>query len=139
MDADGTKRNPVDDVVPQQVRQFVLERIDSIAQLEALLMMRNAPDSWWPSSVMAERLYIAEKTCRVELDSLRDRGLLLAKEDSVGCSYRYCPTTGDLRELMDRLIYYYSKHLVPISNLIHSKPRTRVQEFADAFTLKKKE
>jgi hypothetical protein len=138
MNIDGQRR-PVDEVVPQQVRQFVLERIDSIAQLEALIMMRNAPDSWWPSTVMAERLYIGEKTCRVELDALRDRGLLVGKEDSVGWSYRYYPSTGDLRELMDRLVYYYSKHLVPISNLIHSKPRTRLQEFADAFNLKKKE
>ena len=39
------------------------------------------------------------------------------------------PASGELRELMDRLVYYYGKHLVVISNLIHSKPRTRVAHF----------
>lgn len=126
-------------VVPLEVQQFVLDRIGSIAQLEALLMMRNAPDTWWPSSSLAERLYVSERVCRAELDALKAQGLVLGRQDDVGVSFRYSPSTGELREFVDRLVYYYSKHLVPISNLIHSKPRTRVHEFAEAFSLKKKD
>jgi hypothetical protein len=126
-------------VVPLEVQQFVLDRIGSIAQLEALVMMRNAPDTWWPSSSMAERLYVGERVCRTELDALRAQGLVLAKQEDIGWQFRYSPSTGELRELVDRLVYYYSKHLVVISNLIHSKPRTRLHEFAEAFSLKKKE
>jgi hypothetical protein len=33
----------------------------------------------------------------------------------------------------------YAKYLIPVTNLIHTKPRTRVQEFADAFKLRKEE
>lgn len=126
-------------VVPLDVQQFVLERIGSIAQLEALLIMRNAPDTWWPSSSMAERLYVSEHVCRFELEALKGQGLVIARQDEVGSWFRYSPSTGELREFVDRLVYYYAKHLVPISNLIHSKPRTRVHEFAEAFSLKKKE
>jgi hypothetical protein len=126
-------------VVPQDVQQFVLERIGSIAQLEALLLMRNSPDTWWPSSSMAERLYVSERVCRFELEALKTQGLVLSRQDDVGSWFRYSPSNGELREFVDRLVYYYAKHLVPISNLIHSKPRTRVHEFAEAFSLKKKE
>ena len=126
-------------VVPLEVQHFVLERIKSIAQLEALIMMRNAPDTWWPSSSMAERLYISERACRAELDALTEQGLLAAQQDDIGWRFRYAPAGGDLRELIDRLVYYYSKHLVVISNLIHSKPRTRLHEFSEAFSLKKKD
>jgi hypothetical protein len=126
-------------VVPLDVQHFVLERIGSIAQLEALLMMRNAPDTWWPSSSMAERLYVSERVCRAELDALKAQGLLLGRQDDIGWCFRYAPSTGELREFVDRLVYYYSKHLVPISNLIHAKPRTRLHEFAEAFSLKKKD
>jgi hypothetical protein len=126
-------------VVPLDVQQFVLERIGSIAQLEALLIMRNAPDTWWPSSSMAERLYVSDRVCRFELEALKAQGLVTARQDEVGAWFRYSPSTGELREFVDRLVYYYAKHLVPISNLIHSKPRTRVHEFAEAFSLKKKE
>lgn len=129
----------MDAVVPSEVQRFVLDRIDSIAQLEAILMMRNAPDTWWPSCTLAERLYIADQTCRSELHGLCQKGLVVAREEDIGWSYRYAPSNGELREFVDRLVYYYSHHLVPISNLIHGKPRTRIQEFADAFTLKKKD
>ena len=125
-------------VVPLEVQQFVLERIGSIAQLEALIMMRNAPDTWWPSSSLAERLYISERACLTELDALKEQGLLLGREEDIGWRFRYAPSVGELRELVDRLVYYYSKHLVVISNLIHSKPRTRLHEFSEAFWLKKK-
>ena len=126
-------------VVPLEVQQFVLERIGSIAQLEALLIMRNSPDTWWPSSSMAERLYVSERVCRFELEALKTQELVITRQDDVGVWFRYSPSTGELREFVDRLVYYYAKHLVPISNLIHSKPRTRVHEFAEAFSLKKKE
>jgi len=126
-------------VVPVEVQQFVLDRIGSIAQLEALVMMRNAPDTWWASSSLAERLYISESACRAELEALKGQGLLLARQEDIGWQFRYSPSNGELREFVDRLVYYYSKHLVVISNLIHGKPRTRVQEFAEAFSLKKKD
>jgi len=128
-----------DPVVPLEVQHLVLAHIDSIAQLEALIMMRNAPDTWWPSSTLAERLYIGERACRAELDALKDHGLLHARQEDIGWRYRYSPSRGELREFVDRLVYYYSKHLVVISNLIHSKPRTRLHEFSEAFSLKKKD
>jgi hypothetical protein len=77
--------------------------------------------------------------CRSELEALKDQGLVLGRQEDVGWVFRYAPTTGELREFVDRLVYYYSKHLVPVSNLIHSKPRTRLHEFSDAFSLKKKD
>ena len=34
------------------------------------------------------------------------------------------------------LAEHYKRHLIPITNLIHAKPR-RIRQFADAFKLKK--
>ena len=56
------------------------------------------------------------------------------EEDPV---YRYQPHTAHLQQMIDSLAEFYGKHLVPITNLIHSKPKNRVQEFADAFRLRK--
>jgi hypothetical protein len=41
--------------------------------------------------------------------------------------------------MVDRLAELYSKYLIPVTHLIHSKPQTRVREFADAFKLRKEE
>jgi len=94
-------------IVPLEVQQFVLERIGSIAQLEALIMMRNAPDIWWHSCALAERLYISERGCRAKLDALKGQGeLLLGRQENIGWQFRYSPSTCDLLELVDRLVYY---------------------------------
>jgi len=39
--------------------------------------------------------------------------------------------------MLERTAEAYAKHLVPVTNLIHSKPKPRIQEFADAFRFRK--
>jgi hypothetical protein len=55
-------------VIPQEVARFILDRIDSIAQLEAVLLLRQSPDTWWGSKQVADRLYISEEDCAPVLD-----------------------------------------------------------------------
>jgi hypothetical protein len=38
--------------------------------------------------------------------------------------------------MVDRLAHTYSRHLIQVTNLIHTKPR-RLREFADAFKIRK--
>ncbi|OQW33431.1 MAG: hypothetical protein A4E19_03255 [Nitrospira sp. SG-bin1] len=120
-------------VIPKEVARFVLDRIDSIAQLEAVLLLRQSPDTWWECKQVADRLYISEEQCAPVLEELCRQGLLVCMKEQPPPSYRYRPDTGDLREMVDRLAYYYSKHLVPVSNLVHAKAQMRMEQFADAF------
>jgi hypothetical protein len=64
---------------------------------------------------------------------------LAAESVSVPPGYRYQPASAELIALVNRLTAFYAKHIVPVTNLIHSKPKSRIQEFADAFRLKQKE
>ncbi len=126
-------------IIPRDVGQFILTRIDSIAQLEAVLLLRQSPDTWWECKQVADRLYIPEKNCVPILGGLCGQGLLVCVNEQTKPVYRYRPDTGDLREMVDRLAYYYSKHLVPVSNLVHAKARTRIEGFARAFDLTSEE
>ena len=126
-------------VIPQEVARFILDRIDSIAQLEAVLLLRQSPDTWWEYKQVADRLYISEEQCAPVLDGLCRQDLLICMTEQPRPVYRYRPATGDLREMVDRLAYYYSKHLVPVSNLVHAKAQMRMEQFADAFRLFSKE
>jgi len=125
------------DSIPEDVEQFIRKRIDSVAQLEALLMMRSAPQAEWSVAVLAKRLYVSEKQAADLLARLFTDGFLI-KAGSPSL-YRYQPNSDELRQFVDRVAESYSKHLVPITNLIHSKPQTRVREFADAFKLRRDE
>ena len=126
-------------VIPQDVARFILDRIDSIAQLEALLLLRQSPDTWWECKQVADRLYTSEEDCAPVLDRLCHQGLLICMSEQPRPVYRYKPDTGELREMVDRLDYYYSKHLVPVSNLVHAKAQMRIKQFAQAFKFWPKE
>jgi hypothetical protein len=122
--------------IPKDVAQFILEKIDSIAQLEALLLLRSDSEKKWSTRALAGRLYIDEKQTEELLVRLSVQGFVLSSSDEPHL-YKYQPNSMELRRMVDRLAEIYSKLLVPVTNLIHSKPKTRIQEFADAFKLRK--
>jgi hypothetical protein len=125
-----------DSIIPDDISQFVIEKIESVAQLEALLLLRNHPDTDWSVQTLAARLYISEDQTAAVLAILRAQGFVAA-DASDRSLYRYRPNSTELKGMLDRLAEIYAKHLVPVTNLIHSKPKSRIQEFADAFRLRK--
>ncbi|MGA7487723.1 MAG: hypothetical protein WBW74_12415 [Xanthobacteraceae bacterium] len=120
-----------DDLVPDEVRDFIHKHIDSVAQLEALLLLRANPNGHWDAARTAKRLYTTESEIAEVLARLCADGLLVCK-DGV---YRY-ECAPEARQKVDRLASVYSRHLIPVTNMIHAKPR-RIREFADAFKFRK--
>jgi hypothetical protein len=41
--------------IPEDVAQFVTDKIDSVAELEALLLLRNAPEREWTARELSQR------------------------------------------------------------------------------------
>jgi len=121
-----------DDLIPENLRDFILRHIDSIAQLEALLLLRRNPDETWTAEAAAKRLYISEADAANVLDRLCTDGLLHCNDHL----YRFAGQSDEQRQMVDRLADTYSRHLIQVTNLIHTKPR-RLREFADAFKIRK--
>jgi hypothetical protein len=124
--------------IPDDVARFVLDHIYSVAHLEALLLLRNNSNQDWSIGALARRLYISEEQTAELLIVLRAQGFVTASAPDPG-SFRYEPASAELNTMLERLADIYAKHLVPVTNLIHSKPKPRIQEFADAFRLRKGE
>ena len=123
--------------IPEDLRRFVLTSIPSVPFLEALLLMRAAPDQTWRLDMLARRLYVREKTAEDLLaDLCRARIAIPCTEDGVE-GYRYAPADAGLRERIDRLADLYATHLVEVTHLIHSSLDRKAQQFADAFKWRK--
>lgn len=120
------------DPIADDLREFILRNIDSIAQLEALMLLRNDPSSRWDAAALARRLYVSSQESADLLQRLSADGLL----EQVDGDFQYGCRTAELRSLVDRLALTYSAHLIPVTLLIHGKPR-RIREFAEAFKLRK--
>lgn len=127
-----------DDLIPEDIKHFILGKIESVAQLEGLLLLRSNPEPVWDVESVAKRLYISQSQASEVLEHLCAQRLLTATQD-VSTSYRFQPETQNLQQMVDRVAEVYSKYLVAVTNLIHSSSKTRVQEFADAFKLRKRE
>jgi len=126
-----------DDLIPQAVREFISENIDSIAELEALILLFRDPDREWGVSALAERLYARREQTEKAIAKLCQLGLSAANGGAPE-TFRYQPATPELQELVGDIAETYSKYLIPVTNLIHSKPESKVQQFADAFRLRKR-
>ena len=65
-----------DDVIPGDLRDFILRHIDSVAQLEALLLLRANPNEGWDIEQTAARLYVEQGEVAEALARLCADGLL---------------------------------------------------------------
>ena len=121
-----------DQLLPHDLLEFLARHIDSIAQLEALLIARAAPDTVWDAQSASKRLYIGEQEASDTLAHLAEHALLIRELTG----YKFCPQSPELSRGVELLAEYYKRHLIPITNLIYAKPR-RIRQFADAFKLRK--
>jgi hypothetical protein len=120
--------------VPAPVRRFISGHIESVAQLEVLLLARAVTDKAWTAEEVARALVIRPESAAHWLDDLAARGLLL--ED--GGRYRYHPSTDGTESTIDDLAESYAKYRVAVIGLIFSKPSERVTVFADAFRIRRR-
>jgi hypothetical protein len=124
------------EAIPDDIKRFILTCITSVPFLEALLLLRASPDEDWNSARVARRLYLADKAAAELLAELHAAHLTsISPQDAT--LFRYNPNSNELRQMIDRLADTYSKHLVAVANLIHSKTSKKAQRFADAFKLRK--
>jgi hypothetical protein len=121
-----------DELIPPDVREFILTYIDSIAQLEALLLLANQPEERWTVPGVAAQLYIGESQAKAVLERLCDNGLL----DCGDSVFWFNGDPAGQREIVEKLSTYYARHLIPVTNLVHTKP-AGARAFAAAFKLRK--
>ncbi len=123
--------------ISEELRRFILTSVPSVPFLEALLLLRASPDQRWSGATLAGRLYIAERTAQGLLEELCRAGIASPCASPDEHCFCYAPASGTLRERIDGLAELYARHLVDVTNLIHSSLDRKAQQFADAFRLRK--
>ena len=122
----------MDDVIPPDVREFIIRHIDSVSQLEALLILHANPQESWEVGRIASRVYTSDRELGVVLERFSAEGFLTRNGDL----YRYGVSDPAIDRTVSELARCYASHLIPVTNMIHSKPRS-MRSFSDAFKLRK--
>ena len=128
---------PVNDPLPIEIRGFIAQQIESLAQLETLLLMRRDPQRAWNAVGLAKQLYLSEEMCGPMLEELERRQF--AVRDAAEQSFRYSSPDAQSDELLDRLAHLYVERRVAVISEIYSNPVSKVKTFADAFRLRKED
>lgn len=125
----------VDDF-PDDLKLFLAGHINSVAQLEALLLLRSQRDREWNAEDVSKALYTTPEMVSEQLAELHARGLLARPEDA-GTRYQYWPATPELEAQVSRLEELYKDRRVAVITALYSQPLDKVKTFADAFRLRK--
>ena len=122
--------------IPEDVRRFLLQCIDSVEQLEVLLLLHKAPDEAWSAETVAQALYSNPDSIARRLAGLLANGLVAPVLSS---SYRYHPKSAELGATVTLLAQTYRQRRVAVITVIASKPMENVRAFSEAFRLRKKD
>ena len=124
--------------LPDDVARFLSAHIDSVEQLEVLLLLHRAGESAWTPGMVAAALYTQPASAARRLASLCDHGLLEQVVEEPP-AYRYVAESPEHGELISTLADTYRERRVAVVTAIATNPMENVRAFSDAFRIRRKE
>ena len=115
----------------KDVDRFIQDAIDTVPQLEALLLVWKARPKSWRLDDLAAALYISAEAAKEVVEPLERRGFIAS---SAG---EFAYNSGPHDDLIAAVDATYRRELIRITRMIHSKASAAVREFARAFLFKK--
>jgi hypothetical protein len=125
-----------DQGIPDTVRAFILSSIDSIEQLEVLLLLRKHATREWTVAGVSAIVKTNPRSIAARLVVLHRLKLVAKRSDGAEELYTYAPDPVQ-RIAVDGLAQYYAYHSTRFVELIYSKPIESARLFAEAFRLRK--
>lgn len=120
------------------VERFLLDSIDTVPHLEALLLLFQSPATVWAVVELAARIYVNDKQASTILEDLTRRTLIV-RIGQTPAAYQYVARSPEQTALLDKVAQSYRSQLVQVTRLIHSNASGSVRDFARAFRLKDKD
>lgn len=119
-----------------QIDRFIRDEIDSVPQLEALLLFWRRFPVEWTCADLARELYVSAETAQNILRHLETRRLIL-KTCSAESRYALQVESEHKRNLFISLEHIYRYELIRVSKMIHANASPGLRDFARSFRFKK--
>jgi hypothetical protein len=121
--------------ISDAAKAVLAEHVDSVLQLEMLLLLHAQPQREWTAPQIVNELRLDATWTEEQLRNLCTRGILTCTEQPVR-TYRYGPSDDALARGIDDLARAYADWRVAVIGLIYSKPMDKIRSFADAFRIR---
>ena len=120
--------------IPEDVRRFLDEQIESLEHLEILLLLEREGGRPLDAAGIARAVGLAPATTERRLSELQRRGLLVRTETG---AYRYAPSSDRVAALMPSLVALYREQRLTVIHAVSERALKRLRNFADAFRLRR--
>jgi hypothetical protein len=115
--------------VSEILRHFIATHIDSVDQLEILLLLKRNFGRSWSSREVGGTLFTSSDTAATHLAGLAVKGLLTVGQNGDETTYRYDCRDAKLDLAVSDLERLYPKHPVTIISSIFAKPSDKIRPF----------
>lgn len=125
--------------IPANVQALIAQHIESVVQLEVLLLLSANPERGWTAAQIAQELRIDTGGAAAQLETLIAKGFL-ARDPAQPEVVRFSPSDAAAAGDVAGLAKAYADRRVAVTAMIYSKPIEPidpVRTFADAFRLRK--
>jgi biotin operon repressor len=102
--------------------EFVAQAVESIQQVEVLLLLRGTSERWWTAKEIARELGVSETAVDYDALALRARGLF-AKQRGRPSSYRYEPKNIHLLAGVESIAAVYRDRPLIVAKAIANRLR----------------
>lgn len=124
------------DTLPAVVRQFLARHIQSVEQLEVLLLLRSEPQRAWTVGEVYDVIRSSTASIASRLKTFTNDGFAIEEATSAP-AYRFAPKDDNLRMAIDQTATAYQVSRVRVIEAIFTPASDPVQTFADAFRLRR--
>jgi hypothetical protein len=125
-----------DEGISPELKRFIRQYIQSVEQLEILLLLRSQSSRPWTAKKVFDVIRSSERSAAMRLADFARDGFLLADPEDPD-AYRYQPKTVELDRLVEATAAVYQSRRVLVIETIFTPDADPAQSFADAFRFKK--
>lgn len=120
-----------------EAEEFIERAVDTIHQLEILVLLRRSPDRFWRLEEIAAALRMTSTTVASSVSGLHANGVLAA-DDANPVAYRYEPRTIAVHAGVESLVVAYETDPLPVVKAVLNKPPHALRTFSDAFLFRRR-
>jgi hypothetical protein len=128
-----------DHPLPEDVRQLVLDHVESFEKLEILMLLREHPETGWTADSVSARLSLSSSSATAALRALHGSRLLDLRAGAEPV-FRYAPALPKLARTVEGLAAVWEHDRLSVMKFMATSALERVRfsavrAFADAFSL----
>jgi hypothetical protein len=131
-------KQPAEEPIPEIVRRFIIEHINSVESLEVLLLLSAGTIREYTAEEVSQVLRTSLESAAARLRELHQTKVLARVETAQALKYRFDPSAPGANVVAD-LEKVYKTRRVSVISFIYSNPTDPLRAFSEAFRLRKDE